>query len=401
MSSNKNAPQIEITLPRAELAAAVDWPARLVRGVPAHPVMGGVLIETAAGDRKGDSGELALTTFDFQVSARAITAANVTAGGRALVSARLLAAIEKVLPGTTVTITTHDTFVRIAAGSAEFDLPSMPVEDYPRVPSMPLPIGQVDGTVWAEAVQRVAPVADMSATDALAGVLITIEGGELRLTATNRYQFADALAPWQPAQASGHVVRTLLVPADVLLEASKATAQVGGTVTLATSDQATGVFGLSCDGRRMTAPVIDLPFPDLQKAIPAKHTYRAEVSVDELAAAVARVSVAATSKDDDTLSLEFTPDRVQLTAGTQDQAGVARDSVPLTFEGGREFTIGFSAARLRSGLSTMHSDLAEMLFTNVNGVALLRPLVNGHPSPSFTYGVMPMRVPGRDTASAA
>jgi DNA polymerase-3 subunit beta len=387
-------PRIEISLPRAELATALDWPARLVRGTPAHPVMGGMLIETAAG------GELTLTTFDYQVSARATTAASVTAAGRALVSARLFAAIEKVLSDTTVTIITQGAFIRITAGSAEFDLPLLPVEDYPDVPSMPVPIGEIDSGVWAEAVQRVAPVADTAATDGLAGVLITVDGGELRLAATNRYQFAEAVTPWQPALPSDQDVHTLLVPAAVLLETSKAAAKVGGLVTLASDDQVAAGFGLSCVGRRMTAPVIDLPFPNVQRHIPTTHTYRAVVSVEELTAAVARVAVAATTQDE-TVTFSFGPDRVMLTAGTADRAGVARDSVPVTFDGGEEFTTAFSATRLRNGLSTMHSDQAELLFTGPTKVALLRPLVDDDAPPRFVYGVMPIRIPATDTAHAA
>lgn len=382
---------LEIRLSRVDLADALAWPARLVRGVPPNPVLGGVLLEAGAQDGLGD--ELTLTTFDYQVSATSTTtAAEVAVGGRALVSARLLAAVVKVLPAGPVELTADDEAARITAGTAEFVLPLLPVDDYPTPPSMPLPIGQVDNEVWTEAVQRVALVADMKATDALCGVLVTIDNGELRLAASDRYRLAEAVAPWQPALADSRSVRTLLVPATVLLEASKAIAGAGGAVTLAADDQAAGVFGLFCGGHQMTTPVLDLTFPKYRQLIPTEHTYRAVVSVDELFQAVERVSAIATDEVQ-AVTLTFDPGRVRLTAGLREYDGVGRDSVPAEVEGDGEFTIVFNAARLRAALSTIHAEYAEVVFVGASKIGVFRPLVDGEASSDFLHGVMPIRPP--------
>ena len=75
------------------LADAVAWAARSLPVRPSVPVLAGLLIET---DEGGDG--LQLSTFDYEISARATVPAAVQDEGTALVSGRLLADICRSLP---------------------------------------------------------------------------------------------------------------------------------------------------------------------------------------------------------------------------------------------------------------------------------------------------------------
>jgi DNA polymerase III subunit beta len=386
------------------LAAAVPWPVRLVRGAPANPVLGGILLtadQTPNTEESAASG-LTLTTFDYSVGAVSTAAAEVDTPGRVLVSGRLLAAVVKVLPdGMDVELAADDQFLRLTVheDGTEFELPLMPAEDFPRLPAMPAPIGQVDATVWAAAVQRVTAAADPKADTWAAGVLITLDADSgLRLAATDRYRLAEAVAPWQPALHDGTTTRALLVPADVLLEASKALAATGDTtVTLTAGDGEHGRFGMLCGRQQMTTPVLALEFPTqlTHTILTAPHTHRAVVDVALLADAVDRVSVVA-ADDAHQITLTFTSNGCELTAGLRDRDGVSRTVIEAEFTGDDGFTIVFAAPLLRAAIGTMRADTAELLFTTPARPCLLRPVHTSgtEDGPAgYVHAVMPLKPP--------
>src|SRR5690606_6129446 len=81
--------------------------------------------------------------------------ADVSEPGRALVSGRLLGDIAGRLPLADVEVSLADTRVQIRCGSASFNLPAMPVEEYPQVPRIDAVSGAVPAETFAEAVAQV------------------------------------------------------------------------------------------------------------------------------------------------------------------------------------------------------------------------------------------------------
>ena len=126
---------MKFSVDRDVLADAVAWAARSLPVRPSAPVLAGLLIEA------GDEG-LVLSTFDYETSARATIGADVSEEGRALVSGRLLADICRSLPAKPVTMQLEDTRVVLTCGAARFSLQTMPVDDYPALPSMPAATGR-------------------------------------------------------------------------------------------------------------------------------------------------------------------------------------------------------------------------------------------------------------------
>ena len=395
----------QIRMTSGELAAALAWPVRLTHGNHTTPVLGGVLL-TADHNPSEDGTRLTLTTFDDSVAAVSTALADVGTPGRVLVSGRLLAAAVKTLPAAAdVELSADDHFLRLTIeDGTEFELPLMPADDFPRLPAMPPPIGQVDATLWSAAVQRVATAADPKAGDFSAGVLITLDAdGGLRLAATDRYRLAEAVEPWQPALHAGTTTRTLLVPADVLLESSKALAATGAaTVTLTAGDEEHARFGLLCGTQQMTTPVLAWEFPaQLTRTILSDSTMcRAVLDVALFVDAVDRVSVVATD-DANPITLAFTPGRCALTAGLRDRDGVSRAVVEADFTRtdrvtSDPFTIVFAGPRLRAALATMRADTAELAFTAPTRPGLFRPIHDDHDlgaSSGYVHAVMPLKPP--------
>ena len=129
---------MSIRVERDTLAEAVTWTARSLPARPPVPVLAGLLIE-ASGDH------LTLSSFDYEVSGRVAVDAVVEEAGTVLVSGRLLAEITRALPARPVTLTTEGSKVQLVCGSATFSLPTLPVEEYPSLPDMPVQTGALAG----------------------------------------------------------------------------------------------------------------------------------------------------------------------------------------------------------------------------------------------------------------
>ncbi|HEY5018105.1 MAG TPA: DNA polymerase III subunit beta, partial [Streptosporangiaceae bacterium] len=142
---------------REALGEAVAWVARALPARPVIPVLSGLLVEAAGAG-------LTLSCFDYEVSARVAVPAEVADPGTALVPGRLLAEIARSLPPREVEFSSAGDLVRMTCGSAEFELVSLPVEEYPGLPEPPPPSGTVDGGALAAAAAQVVPAASRDDT---------------------------------------------------------------------------------------------------------------------------------------------------------------------------------------------------------------------------------------------
>jgi DNA polymerase III sliding clamp (beta) subunit (PCNA family) len=185
---------VKFSVERDVLTDAVAWAARSLPVRPSAPVLAGLLIET---DDSGDG--LVLSTFDYETSARATLPASVTDEGKALVSGRLLADICRSLPNKPVHMSLDGAKVVLTCGQAKFTLQTMPVEEYPSLPSMPESTGSVSSDLFAQAVSQAVTAAgrdDM--LPVLTGVRIEIVGGNVSLLATDRFRLSLRELEWNP-----------------------------------------------------------------------------------------------------------------------------------------------------------------------------------------------------------
>ncbi|NIJ14392.1 DNA polymerase-3 subunit beta [Saccharomonospora amisosensis] len=377
---------MKIRVERDGLADAVAWVARSLPSRPPVPVLGGVLLDAGA---EGGSDALTVSGFDYEVSATVGVPATIADGGRTLVSGRLLADITKALPAQPVEISVDGARASITCGSARFSLPTMPVEDYPQLPSQPELAGEVAGEAFAQAVSQVAVAAGKDDTlPMLTGMRVEITGSTLTLVATDRFRLAMREFEWQPAEGLSDAA--VLVPARTIADAAKSLGASGGTVRvgLASGD---GLLGLAGSGRFTTTRLLDAEFPPYRQLLPSQHTSRAVLYVPALTEAIKRVSLVAERGTQ--VRLEFSEGSLRLSAGGDDE-GSAEEELPVDYEG-EAVTIAFNPGYLVDGLGALHAERAELTFTTPNRPALVKPADdNGDVVPGYLYLLMPVRLPG-------
>ncbi|WP_007023924.1 DNA polymerase III subunit beta [Saccharomonospora iraqiensis] len=375
---------MKIRVERDGLADAVAWVAKSLPSRPPVPVLGGVLL-----DASGDDDTLTVSGFDYEVSATVGVDATIGDGGRTLVSGRLLADITKALPAQPVDIAVEAARATITCGNAKFSLPTMPVEDYPQLPSQPDLAGEVSGDSFSQAVAQVAVAAGKDDTlPMLTGMRVEITGETLTLVATDRFRLAMREFTWQPTEGLSDAA--VLVPARTLADAAKSLGSSGGNVQvgLASGD---GLLGLSGAGKFTTTRLLDAEFPPYRKLLPDQYSARAVLGVSALNDAIKRVSLVAERGTQ--IRMEFGDGLLRLSAGGDDE-GSAEEELPVDYEG-EPVTIAFNPGYLIDGLGALHADRAELTFTTPSRPALLKPADgNGDVIPGYLYMLMPVRLPG-------
>jgi DNA polymerase III subunit beta len=341
---------------RDALAEAVAWIARSLPSRPVIPVLSGLLLQAAADG-------LTLSCFDYEVSARISIDADVTEPGTVLVPGRLLAEITRSLPGHPIEVDDKDD-VTLTCGPASFNLVTLPIGEYPRLPELPRLAGTVDGGVLATAIGQVTPAASRDDTlPVITGVNVEIEGDMITLVATDRYRLAIRELGWHPARAGTSA--TLLVPAKTLSDAARmmvpgvpvrimtrgaegtGTGRNGGTDPAGSLRAADAMIGFESGGRRLTTRLIAGEYIKYSSKFPADFGSYGDMPAIPLTEAVKRVALVA--ERGSSVRLSFEPGRVTIEAGTKGQAR-ARETVAADFSG-EESAIAFSPQYLLDGLA--------------------------------------------------
>jgi DNA polymerase-3 subunit beta len=367
---------------RDVLAEAVTWTARSLPTRPPVPVLAGVRIEA------DETGLVQLSSFDYEVSARSEIAADVSEKGTVLVSGRLLAEISRALPAKPVDVVLDGTKVSVTCGASRFSLLTMPVEDYPALPTMPDVIGTVTGDVLTEAVGQVTVAASRDDTlPLLTGVRMEIEGEKITLLATDRYRLALRELTWHPAGPDVSVVA--LVRARTLSDAARS---LGGSaeVTLALATGAgVDLIGFEAGGRHTTSLLVDGDYPAVRRLFPDETPIHAVVPLAALTEAAKRVSLVA--ERNTPIRLAFSEGQVVLDAGQGDDAQASEAlEAALT---GDDITVAFNPQFLLDGLGALATDFVRMSFTHPNKPVEFtgQGSLEGDDDRSYRYLLVPIR----------
>lgn len=386
---------LQFRLERDEFADAVAWVAKSLPARPTIPLLAGVLLT-------GSDDGLTVSGFDYEVSAQVQLAAEVASPGSVLVSGRLLSEITKALPAKPVEVKVESTRVSLTCGNSRFSLPTMTVEDYPTLPTLPDETGVLPADLFAEAIGQVAVAAGRDDTlPMLTGIRVEISGDTIVLAATDRFRLAVRELTWSAAPGTEAAV---LVPAKTLAEAAKAGSD-GNEVHLALgagSEVGTeGLLGIRSSGKRSTTRLLDAEFPKFRQLLPSEHLAMATISVSELTESIKRVALVADRGAQ--VRMELSEGTLRLSAGADD-VGRAEEDLAIDFVG-EPLTIAFNPTYLTDGLGSLHSEKVSIGFTDPKKPAVLRPARDDDPVASglgpfpalaseYVYLLMPVRLPG-------
>ena len=339
---------------RDVLSDAVSFAVKLLPQRTTLPILSGVLV-------RAENGTVTLSSFDYEVSAQTTISADVTEEGTVLVSGRLLADIASSLPAAPVEFVTTESKIAVTCGSARFTLSSMPVEEYPSLPSVDGPSGMLPGEDFSDAVGQVAVAASRDdVTPVITGVQLEIVENRLSLVATDRYRVAVREIDWESTAVEVGV--TALVPSRTLSEIGKIFAHSSAvTVTIVTGGDRE-LIAFSADKKTVTSLLIKGNFPPVKRLFPETVENYAVMNTAELVEATRRVALVL--ERDAALRYSFSDDGLTLEAIGSENAQ-ASETIDAHVTGG-ETTVSLKPQFLIDGLAAVHSEFVRLSFTKTD-----------------------------------
>jgi DNA polymerase-3 subunit beta len=301
----------------------------------------------------------------------------------------MLSDIVRALPNKDVSVALEGTKLQVRCGSARFALATLPVEEYPQLPTMPPVAGTVAADVFSEAISQVTVAASKDDTlPLLTGVKVEISGETMTLMATDRYRLALRELTWNPSTPGTEL--TALVRGRTLHEVARSLATGGGVEIALSEEDSANLIGFEAGGRRTTSTLVDGEYPPVRRLFPDTTAITAVVSTGALIDAVKRVSLVA--ERNTPVRLSFSEGQVALEAGAGDDAQ-ASEVLEAQLDGD-DLVVGFNSGFLLDGLGALGSEFARLTFTDSIKPSVMtgQDSLEGEPDNSYKYLIMPMRI---------
>jgi DNA polymerase-3 subunit beta len=347
---------------------------RAVSARTALQALSGVLLEVS-------NGAITARATDMEMGVEVELDANGESEGSALVPGRLLVEVVRSLPDGSVTLELRESErdVELTAGSSSFHLRTLAAADFPKSPQLEGDPVLLPASILRRTVERVARAASRDeARPVLTGVLVTAEGRELTMVATDSYRLAVKRSELESEISSSLEAN---VPARAMRELARLAEGADGDVRIhLTRNRA--LFAL--DGVQLNSRLIEGQFPSYRQLLPESFEHEVKVDRQELLDVVRRVSQLA--QRNAALRLAFSSGELVVSAQTPD-LGDAREGMPVAFEG-ESIEIGFNPEFVRDGLESIADDEVVLKLISPLRPGLIEPVA----SDDFSYLVMPIRL---------
>ena len=342
------------------------------------PILSNVLLE-----KKDD--KLTLLATDIEIQITTSTAADSGSGdGAVTVGARKLQDILRSLPDTAeVSLNLEDKRLQLKAGKSRFSLQTLPAEDFPR---MALAEGESKSfTVTQKQFRQLLGQTQfsMAAQDVryyLNGLLLLVDGNELRAVATDGHRLAYA-----SMALDGEVSETrqeLILPRKTVLELSRLLADSDEPLLIElAANQIRFKFGQIS----LVSKLIDGKFPDYERVIPATLKNVVTLNRATLLQSMVRAAILTNEKFRG-VRLVLTPGSMKIMAANAEQEE-AQEEIEVDYSGD-SIDVGFNVGYLLDVLNNSSVEAVEWGFNDANSSALLTIPGNDR----FKYVVMPMRI---------
>jgi DNA polymerase-3 subunit beta len=342
-------------------------------------------IQTLAGVLlKVEDGRAELEATDMELGVRVSLETSESSPGQAVIPGRLLLDVVRSLPTDQLSLEYRSAQqdVELVAGPSKFHLRTLPPEDFPKLPEAPGEGGMtVPASAFVDTIARVARAASRDETRPhLTGVLVTANGRELRMVATDSYRLSVKETQLEDA-LDGSLEAN--VPARTLQELGRI-AGGGSSDTIAIAALENQVV-FTVDDVVLSSRLVEGRFPNYQQLLPESYEHELRVNREELLEVVRRVGLLA--QKNAPLRLRFAEGALDVSAQTPD-VGEASESLPVPFAG-EPLEIGFNPEFFREGLESAESE--ELILKLISP---LRPglIQSGDEGSGFIYLVMPIRL---------
>ncbi|MBS1208477.1 MAG: dnaN [Proteobacteria bacterium] len=363
-----------LTTTRDALLAPLQSVSGIVEKRHTLPILSNVLIE-----KHGDALTLLATDIEIQITTHQIAQGGDDAS--ITVAARKLQDILRALPDGEVSLVLDDKRLTLKAGKSRYALQTLPAADYPRMQlnsgeSLTVRLSQKDFR------RQLAQVAyAMAAQDIryyLNGLLMQVQGNELRMVATDGHRLAMSTNVLEDEFAKTEVI----LPRKTVLELTRQLADTEDPVEIViTGNQACFRFGPI----ELITKLIDGKFPDYERVIPQGNPKLVTAHRAGLLSALQRAAILTNEKFRG-LRIVLEPGSVKIISSNAEQEE-ALEELEVNYAGD-PLELGFNVTYLLDVLNNVATDTVEIHLNEPMSSALFTLPGNEQ----FKAVVMPMRI---------
>ena len=361
--------------PRDQLLSPLQSVCGIVEKRHTLPILSNVLME-----KNGD--RLTLLATDIEIQIRTETATGGSDKASLTVAARKLQDILRSLPESAeVSLNYEDRRLQLKAGKSRFNLQTLPAEDFPHMAG-------ADGaktkiTIAQKQFKRLLALVQyaMAQQDIryyLNGLLLVVNGSEIRVVATDGHRLAYASETLQGT----HERQEVILPRKTVLELSRQLADNDDPLDIVLAPtQVQFRFG----SIEFVSKLIDGKFPDYERVIPQNHTKTIKLKREGLLHSLQRVAILTNEKFRG-VRLVVSTGALKIISSNAEQEE-AQEEIEIEYSGDT-LDIGFNVTYLLDVLNNLNNESIECRLADSNSSALfMLP-----DQQNFKYVVMPMRI---------
>ncbi len=330
-------------------------------------------------------GELMLIGTDLEVEIKMVLPLeNSSDVGKTTLPARKFFDLAKALPDQSkikVEVSNHRAIVR--SGKSRFTLSTLPADEFPRVDGIgeEVAIDEISCSVLKRLLQKTQfSMALQDVRYYINGLLLELEGNELRLVATDGHRLAFSRRTLD--QDYGEK-RQVIIPRKAIQELMRLLDDSDEIVHLRIgSNHLQVVLG----ALTMTTKLIDGRYPDYDRVIPRAGERTLVANKEAFRSAVSRVSILSNEKYRG-IRMAMSESSVAIHANNPEQEE-AEEELSVQYNGS-SMEIGFNSAYMMDALSVVDEDEVTICFIDENSSSLIHT-ENDHEE--YKFVIMPMRL---------
>ncbi len=367
---------MKVSVPLSELSRKMNAISSVVPGKTTMPILSTVLMSAEKG-----SFSISATDLDISVTSKVNGAA--TADGTIAAPAKKIAEIVKSLSGDEVKLEAEGDKLTIASGKSRFVVNARSADDFPKLPRQEgKTTFPIDPQVINELVQKTSYAVSNDLTrPALCGVLWEVDRKGISMIATDGHRLAKVEIAMD--LGSAHKIDVIVPPKALNTLKTYSEGQKEVKVSI-------GENSVSFDMADATiySRLLEGPFPNYQRVIPAKNEKELIVSRSALAEAVKRVSILSDSLTRQVV-FSIAKNKLTLNVSTQ-ELGEASEEIDASFSGD-PMDVGYNANYIIDVLRTMDAEEIAFLLDRADNAGLVKPSTDGGNLKQLCI-VMPLRI---------
>lgn len=341
------------------------------------PVLNNILI-------KAEGKKLYFSSTNLEIAISCSIDADVRSEGAITVPAKLFTSYVSFLTDEKVELNLIEgTSLSINSSSSHTKIKCISADEFPLIPKVEkgqeitLKVNDlyssINETVFAASSNTSRPV--------LSGVLFLCVGETMKLVATDSYRLAEkSLKPIKKPEEDVYAI----IPSRTMVELAKIIGKAEGKEIKINVSKNQILF--SVDGIELISRLIEGKFPDYEKIIPKESKTKIEVSIEDLALTLKRVSLFA-RENNNSVKLSVTNDGKMLVSSDETKVGEEKAELNIKIEGENN-KISLNAQYLLDVLTYLGDDKVALSMNDKSSPAVINPVKDE----DYVYIIMPLKI---------